>query len=184
MCTLFVDTHGSLITVAIKKDDKLFVKTKESEASHSVYTLPMIEELFKENNIEFNSIKDIVVINGPGSFTGIRIGLSIVKTMAYALKVPVYVISSLKAYLVSSGILGDKKCVIEDNKGYYICIMDNDNNIILDETYLTDISEYDKYEQVKDELDVDKIISYTHKFESVNPYSIKANYVKKIDIEK
>ena len=84
---LFIDTHAELITVALKNKDKLYIKTKESEYSHSVFTMPMIEELFKENNLNVKDLKKIIAVNGPGSFTGIRIGLSIAKTMAYALSI-------------------------------------------------------------------------------------------------
>ena len=48
---LFIDTHTELITIALKTKDNLFIKTKESEYSHSIYTMPMIEELFKERRI-------------------------------------------------------------------------------------------------------------------------------------
>ena len=52
---LFIDTHAELITIALKNKDKLYVKTKESEYSHSIFTMPMIEEIFKENKLD---IKD------------------------------------------------------------------------------------------------------------------------------
>ena len=45
---LFIDTHDELITIALKNNEDLFIKTKVSEYAHSVYTMPMIEEVFKE----------------------------------------------------------------------------------------------------------------------------------------
>ena len=165
---LFIDTHTELITIALKTKENLFIKTKESEYSHSIYTMPMIEE--------------IVVVNGPGSFTGIRIGLSIAKTIAYALNLKIHTISSLKAYLISSDIKEDKMAVIEDNKGYYICAFDKDNNTIVEETYKEE-NPY-KYTEVEHKLDINKIIEYVDKFDSENPHHIKANYIKKIEVEK
>ena len=44
---LFIDTHTELITIALKTKDNLFIETKESEYSHSIYTMPMIEKLFE-----------------------------------------------------------------------------------------------------------------------------------------
>ena len=90
MYTLFLSTHSHLITVGLVSDEKVIVKTQESEASHAVYLVPMIESILKENSLSVKNIKDIVCINGPGSFTGLRIGLSVGKTMAYALNVPIY----------------------------------------------------------------------------------------------
>ena len=179
---LFIDTHTELITIALKTNDNLFIKTKESEYSHSIYTMPMIEELFKENNLNVKDLDEIIVVNGPGSFTGIRIGLSIAKTIAYALNLKIHTISSLKAYLISSDINEEKMAVIEDNKGYYVCAFDKNNNTIVEETYLEE-NPY-QYKEVDYRLDINKIIEYCNKFESENPHHIKANYIKKIEVEK
>ncbi len=179
---LFIDTHDHLITIALKNNDKLFVKTQESEFSHSIYTLPMIESIFKENNLNIHDLCKIIVVNGPGSFTGIRIGLSIAKTLAYALKIDINTISSLTAYLISSNLKENKKAVIKDNKGYYISAFDENNNPLVDEFY----SEIDniEYKEVSYNLDVDKIINYCSNFNSENPHHVKANYIKKIEVEK
>lgn len=179
---LFIDTHADIITIALKNNEDLFIKTKESEYSHSIYTVPMIEEIFKENNLNIKDLNKIIVVNGPGSFTGIRIGLSIAKTLAYSLKIDINTISSLTAYLISSDINDNKKAVIEDNKGYYISAFDKDNNVIVPEFY----SETDdiEYQKVDNKIDVDKIINYCKNFKSENPHFVKANYIKKIEVEK
>ena len=180
---LFIDTHDELITLAIKNNDKLYVKTQESEYSHSIYTMPMIESLFKENKLEVKDLKKIIVINGPGSFTGIRIGLSIAKTMAYALNIDINTLSSLTAYLISNNSGKKRKAVIEDNKGFYISLMNEKDEFVKPEFYCdTDI--YDDYEIVEKKLDIDKIIDYCNNLKSENPHHIKANYVKKIEVEK
>lgn len=174
---LFIDTHAELITIALKNKDDLYIKTQESEYSHSIYTMPMIESIFKENNLSVNDLDKIIAVNGPGSFTGIRIGLSIAKTMAYALKIDINTISSLEAYLISSDISGKKKAVIEDPKGYYIGIMENGN---IEEYYST--TDDEECKEVSHELDINKIIDYCSNKESENPHFVKANYVKKIEV--
>ena len=179
---LFIDTHDELITIALKNKENLFIKTQESEYSHSIYTMPMIESIFKENNLEIKDLEKIIVINGPGSFTGIRIGLSIAKTLAYALNIKINTISSLTAYLVSNNTNDNKKAVIEDNKGFYVSVFDKDNNVIVEETY-TEEDNYD-YQEVEKQLDVEKIIKYMENKESENPHFVKANYIKKIEVER
>ena len=178
---LFIDTHAELITIALKNKKDLFIKTQESEYSHSIYTMPMIESIFKENNLKVKDLKKIIVVNGPGSFTGIRIGLSIAKTMAYALKIDINTISSLTAYLVSNNTNEKRKAVIEDNKGYYISIFDDNNQIVGEEYY----SEEDNVNlpKVEEKLDIEKIIKYCENIRSENPHFVKANYVKKIEVE-
>lgn len=179
---LFIDTHDELITIALKNNEDLFIKTKVSEYAHSVYTMPMIEEVFKENNLNIKDLEKIIVVNGPGSFTGIRIGLSIAKTLAYALNISINTISSLTAYLVSNETNENKKAVIEDNKGYYVSVFDKDNNIVVEETYCEEDT-YD-YPLVEEKLDVEKIIDYCKDMKSENPHFVKANYIKKIEVEK
>ena len=169
---LFIDTHDSLITIALKTESKLYIKTKESEYSHSIYVMPMIEEIFDENKLDVKDLKQIIVVNGPGSFTGIRIGLSIAKTIAYALNIKINSISSLTAYLVSSDIDDNKMAVIEDNKELIKEFYSNEN-------------EYEKkYKEVEHNIDVDKIVSYIGNAKSENPHHINANYIKKIEVEK
>lgn len=180
---LFIDTHAELITVALKSKEDLFIKTQESESSHSIYTMPMIKSLFEENKLDVKDLKKIIVVSGPGSFTGIRIGLSIAKTMAYALKIDINTISSLTAYLISSNLKETRKAVIEDNKGYYISVFDENNNNIVPEFY-SENNEYDEYPTVEEKLDVEKIIDFCSNMESENPHFIKANYIKKIEVEK
>ena len=156
---LFIDTHDELITVGLKNGEELYLKTQESEYSHSIYTMPMIESLFKDNNLNVKDLKKIIVVNGPGSFTGIRIGLSIAKTMAYALNIDINTISSLTAYLISNNNGEKRRAVIEDNKGYYISVFDeNDNNIVPE--FYSENDEYSEYKTVESKLDVNKIIYY------------------------
>lgn len=178
---LFIDTHAELITIALKNGKDLFIKTKESEYSHSIFTMPMIEEIFKENNLDVHNLNKIIAVNGPGSFTGIRIGLSIAKTMAYALKIDINTISSLTSYLISNDTKEKRKAVIEDNKGYYISVFDENNNNIVPEFY-SENNEYD-YPVVEEKLDIDKIIEYCKDMKSENPHFVKANYIKKIGVE-
>lgn len=182
MHTLFIDTHSELITVALL-DDKVITKTKESHYKHGVYLMPMIRSIILENNLTVKDIKNIVAINGPGSFTGLRIGLSAAKTMAYLLNVPIYLISSLTAYLVSSDINEDKMAIIEDNKGYYISVFSKDNKIVEEEKYVENIDNYN-YKVVENKIDVKKVVEKALSTNSVPCHLVRASYVKKIEVEK
>ena len=179
---LFIDTHDELITIALKNDDKLYIKTKTSEYSHSIFTMPMIREIFDENNLDIKNLEKVIVVNGPGSFTGIRIGLSIAKTIAYTLNIKINSISSLYAYLISDTSRTNKMAIIEDNKGYYVCAMDENNNVIIPEQYVEE--NIYNYTEVEHKLDINKIIDYCSNLKTENYHHIKANYIKKIEVEK
>ena len=102
--------------------------------------------------------------------------------MAYALKIDINTISSLTAYLISDDKKDKKQAVIEDSKGYYISVFDENNNNIVPEFY-SEENPYD-YRIVEQKLDVEKIIDYCKNMKSENPHFVKANYVKKIEVEK
>lgn len=177
MYTLFLDTHGSEIIVALVNEETLIEKRQESEYSHAKFLCPMIDSILKENSLTVKDIKNIVVINGPGSFTGLRIGLSEAKVMAYALNIPITTVSTLKAFLVSDEKDDKRMAIMEDNKGYYICIDDK-------EEYVEDIRDYSDVRVVDENIDVRKVIEYSKSLEPTNAHLVRANYVKKIEAEK
>lgn len=182
MYSLFIDTHSSLITVALLNDKELIKKEKESINSHSIYLLNMVKDILSENDLNMSNLKEILVVNGPGSFTGIRIGLSVAKTLSYALKIPIKTISSLTCYLVSSQ--SDKKlAAIKENKGYFISAVDKDNNVLIEEQFVNELN-YDDYNIVNNTFNLRNIYNYFKTIKEENVHNVKANYVKKIEAEK
>ena len=177
--SLFIDTHDALITVALINEEELLIKEKKSINSHSIYLVPMIKEIMEENNVSFKDLKEVLVVNGPGSFTGIRIGLSVAKTVAYALKIDIKTISSLALYLISNESNNNNYAVIKDTKGYYIAFK-KDEEII--EEYVNEIDE--GINKVSNTLDLKKIYQYLKNKKPENVHLVKANYVKKIEVEK
>ncbi len=178
---LFIDTHSELITIGVQNNNKIYKKEKISEYNHSSLVLPLIKELFYENKIDIKEIKEIIVVNGPGSFTGIRIGLVIAKTMAYLLDIDIKTVSSLTAYLISNVSNEEKLCVIKDNKGYYQAVFDKNNKPVIEEHYSE--NKISNYKEVDLILDINKIIEYSKLIPKSNYHDIKANYVKKIGVE-
>lgn len=80
MKILSIETSGKICAVAVTEDDKL-IKEKiiEDENTHSVKLMPLIDELLKETNTNIQDIDLFACDIGPGSFTGIRIGVATTK---------------------------------------------------------------------------------------------------------
>lgn len=98
MLILAVDTSGSNCSVALQQDDVLLGEYNMNFGrQHSVLLMPMIEELLDRTGITPADLTHLAVDLGPGSFTGLRIGLSVVEAMAYARKIPLYGYSSFEA---------------------------------------------------------------------------------------
>ena len=165
MFSLFIDTHDALISLALYKDGK-FVdkKQKESTMHHSDYIMPMLVELLNDNNITVHDLSEILCINGPGSFTGVRLGVTIAKTLAYTLNIKIKVATSLEMYAVSSNIEGNKLAIIKDLKGAFGGLFDKDNNLNGEYFYMNN-SEFNEYVEknnfesiiVENSIDFDKI---------------------------
>ena len=102
---LYLDTSSSFLYAGIIKDNKLIDSICEEMASDlSKIALLKISNMFTNNNLKPNDIDKILVVNGPGSFTGIRVGITIAKTYAWGLKKDITTVTSLEAtpFLLSS----------------------------------------------------------------------------------
>ena len=188
MYTLFISTFDKIITIGLLKNGKVISElTKESSKNHSIHTMPMIDEILKINNLLPSYLNEIIVVNGPGSFTGVRIGVTIAKTLAYTLNIPIKTITSLKAYAVSNDKETNKLVTIEDLKGKYIGYFDKNNNLLSDYTYLNN-DEYEDYIKGKEHylinknvFNLNKIYSVLKNEESTNPHIVNPIYIKGID---
>jgi len=102
MNKLFVDTATQSLILAIEVDGRVKEHVFDlTEHDHSERLMPEIERLFERNNMSIRDIDAFYVSEGPGSYTGVRIGVTIAKTLSYALNVPLKMISTLKVMSAS-----------------------------------------------------------------------------------
>ena len=133
MRILYIDTSSSYLYTAIVENDNIISEIKEEFGqSLSEVALPKIASMFTENNIDPKEIDKIIVVNGPGSFTGIRIGITIAKVYAWSLNIPITTITSLEAMALSSETDAYHIPVIDARRKYVFgAIYDAENNQIL-----------------------------------------------------
>lgn len=102
MKILAIDTSTNVLGVGIVNHEKVIGEyITNIKRNHSTRVLPVIDFLLKDCGIDKSEIGKIVVANGPGSYTGLRIGVTIGKTLAWTLKVPIVGVSSLKLMAAS-----------------------------------------------------------------------------------
>ena len=90
MKILGMDSSGLVASVAIVENDILVAEyTVNHKKTHSQTLLPMLEEVTRMSELDLESIDAIAVAAGPGSFTGLRIGVATVKALGLALDKPV-----------------------------------------------------------------------------------------------
>lgn len=115
MKILAVDTTAAAASVAVLSDGKLLSESfTNTGLTHSQTLMPMIDNTVKGANIDIKDIDFFAVNNGPGSFTGVRIGVAAVKGMAQMLKKPCVEISTLESLAYN---LIDNNCIA-------VCAMD------------------------------------------------------------
>lgn len=206
MICLFFDTSSDLLKVSLIKDDKIiFDKELHTKNDHSSYLVPTIDEAFKSNNIDFKELDEIIVGNGPGSFTGTRISIAVAKTYAFSFNIPVYMISSLEELIYDNDGYDFYVPIIEEKKdNLYFSIFDKDKKRVMDDSYsnteymykkleeldgkilLISLSnkEYEKYDTVNASINALNIMENIDvNNEKVNPHLLKPNYIKKIEAE-
>jgi tRNA threonylcarbamoyladenosine biosynthesis protein TsaB len=116
---LYIDTSSSYLYTSIVENDKVISEIREEDGQTlSKVALPRIVSMFEENNLKPIDIDRIIVVNGPGSFTGIRIGLTIAKIYAWSLDIPITTILSLEAMAVSSNKDKVHVPIIDARRGY------------------------------------------------------------------
>lgn len=187
MYSLFIDTHDLDLVIALYKDKKLKDKEiKESLRNHSDYTMPIIDEIIKRNNIGVHDIKEILVVNGPGSFTGVRIGVTIAKMLAYTLNVPIKSIDSITMYGISDNDPDKKLVLIPDVKGSYGGVFEN--NKLIGKLFYKSKAELEEYIKenninkiVENSIDFNKIIEHFENIEPTLAHVVNPIYVKVIE---
>lgn len=87
MNKLLINTANDDLFIVLKKGNALFFKRNHSKMHHNETMLPLIDEILKEQDIDVNNINEFGVVIGPGSFTGIRVGVSTIKAFKDSVKV-------------------------------------------------------------------------------------------------
>lgn len=197
MISLFIDTSLSSVNVSLVKDNELLSSIDENVGNnHSVNTTKYLDKVLKDALIDVKDIDKIMIVNGPGSFTGVRIGVAIAKTLAYLINKNIIVVSSLKMRSLSFEHEYCMSLIDARRDNYYMGLYDKDNNNVVEEKFINKdkvIELYNKYNPIvvgdkefeidnikvkKVELDVCKIIDYYKDSEEVMSHLVVPNYLK------
>lgn len=198
MISLFIDTSLLNVSISVVKDGHtLSLISKSVPNMHSIYTTSFLKQALDDAKISPKEIDEIYVVDGPGSFTGLRIGVTIAKTYGYIIKKDITPVSTLKAYAISRKDNYPVMSIIPANKThYYIGIYNENFDSIVPEQFasydrvLELITKYNpilvgvdnyflsNFKVNKVELDIPKIINYYKNKEKVNYYKLVPNYLK------
>ena len=196
MTSLFFDTSSNTLVLSIVKDNKLIdTLTLESAREHSVYAVEKLKEIIEKNDLTPNDIDKIFVVNGPGSFTGIRIAITIAKTYAYTLNKDITPVSSLKMKILGYSGYDNYVSIMKDKRDMsFIGIYNKDYDTVY-EGLLSDneieerisnltgnnkIVRFESDDSDRKDLDIFSIVNYSDKMPTVNPHNVNPNYLKEV----
>lgn len=127
MKILGLDTSAKTSSVGICEDDKIVDELfLDKGLTHSETILPMIDEILTRNKLSLDDIDALAVNNGPGSFTGIRIGVAVVKGLAFEKDIPCYEVSTLDSIAFNC----------KDKNGLVVAVMDARRNQVYNANYI------------------------------------------------
>ncbi len=153
MKNLAIDTSSSICSVAILEDDKLIDEENLNDGrTHSENLMPIIDEILKRNSLDIKDIEMISCCTGPGSFTGIRIGVATIKPIAEVLNIKIASVTSLEILARSV-----------ENKETVVSLIDARNNQVY-------CGIFDKnYNKAQEYLadDINNVIEVLKKYENI-----------------
>jgi tRNA threonylcarbamoyladenosine biosynthesis protein TsaB len=104
MNVLAIDTSNYALGIALINEEQVIGEYMTNmKKNHSIRVMPAIEHLMSDCDLKPADLDKIVVAKGPGSYTGVRIGVTIAKTLAWTLQIPLVGISSLEALAAGAG---------------------------------------------------------------------------------
>ncbi len=201
---LFLDTSSFYINIALIENNEIVYQFREKNSPQLSETIFIyIEHAFKKSKIKKETIDKIFIAVGPGSFTGVRVGLTIAKTMAWTLEIPIIPLSTLELYATTSNDFKYIISFIKDRNDYlYAGIYDQKLDNYMADRYLhlsellkkiASIVDYGmigyqkldlKIKVIEPKIDIIKIITKYENNDSVNVHLLKPNYLKMIEAER
>ena len=192
MITILLDSSNTNLSVGIAKDNLLLESISyEAWQQQSEHMIPELSKLLEKYGVNKDDIEEVVVAIGPGSYTGVRIAITIAKTIAVALNTKLYPVSSLR--VLKDGDV-PSICLINARSGrsYFGVFKGNDiiigDRIMKNDEVLAYISEHPGYSicgdtkylglegkltnNIQEMLNLKEALSY------VNPLSLKPVYMK------
>ncbi len=185
MISLLLDTSNQALSVAVNRDSKMVAEINTNyKRTHSETLVDNIQKVLVIADVKKSDIDRIIVARGPGSYTGVRIGITVAKMLAKQLNIPLYSVSSLFVLAVSNHVAGNAVPLIDARRGYVYGavynIQEDDYTEVIEPEYIefnalsADIKEavYLLNSQEKITIDIDE---YTH----VSPRISEAEHYEK-----
>ena len=194
---LSIETSTDICSVSLFKNTKLLSLKEDSNREHSSLLALFVEQIFNEVNYKINEIDAIALSIGPGSYTGLRIGLSFTKGLAFSIKKPIIPIDTIES--LSNGINDSNYIIAIHAYSDYYFIQEYKNKIKFNKPFFDKITNINYTNNIygynlkhcKSSIDICpssiKIANIAYKnyneYKTDNIKLIKPNYIKPIQFK-
>ena len=114
MNILALDTSSRHCSVCLQRESHQFFLRDDASVSHSRHLLALIQRSLDDADLRLEQLDAIAIVKGPGSFTGLRIGIAVTQGLAFAHQIPVIAVSSLAVVALSSQQAFAKQAIAVD----------------------------------------------------------------------
>ena len=190
MISIVVDTSTPTLLFSIVENNEIkYLYNSKTDGDLSSNFMVIVSNAFNETNIKPNDVNKIFISTGPGSFTGIRIGMTFAKVFAYSLKKDLIPFSTLELF-ASSSSSKNIISVIDARRDYvYRGIYDDSLNCLKDEIKSFknySVYSYDSFSDINSiipNINVLKLVNKHIDDKPVNPHELKPSYLKMTEAE-
>ncbi|MFV0288862.1 MAG: tRNA (adenosine(37)-N6)-threonylcarbamoyltransferase complex dimerization subunit type 1 TsaB [Mycoplasmatales bacterium] len=165
---LFINTTTAKVEIFYFTKDYQKLYTKLSQNNHTLILYQLFEELLQAEDITMQQLQKIYIINGPGSYTGTRVGVVFAKTIAHQLQLPIYPLGLLDTLYLTN----NKKACVDARGGKYFCYDGQEYQLLLKEEALKQ-----NYE-LEQNINYDILLSILKYLIPCEVKKVKINYMK------
>lgn len=196
---ILIDTSTKKLSISLFKDRLCLGNyLDQSEHSHAKNITLEIDRLLNDNQIEYSEISAIAINQGPGSFTGLRVGSSVAKGLCFALEIPLIVVDGLEVYAnwfykKFEGKYSDIFILLDARRENYFYAQSKDGKIVKETSFahITDIesdislshspwiyiSSKENQEELRSEYLIEVVFEKLEKKEFENIANFEPNYM-------
>lgn len=188
MNVLIIDSSTTTLYVGLVcKTGNIYEHYINGKNDHAKNIVRCVDEVCKQANLEVNDLDRIVVGYGPGSYTGVRMAVTVGKMLAVFKKIPLYTISTLR--LMASDCKGIVKVMIDARRSNaFACVFNIDENKPILEEGLYSYEDLEKYNSdyiIKDgEFKVNPYYCIDHSIQVLEPHLLVPNYLRETEAER
>lgn len=187
---LVIDTCADKLIISIIQNmEMIYYYGEKSDTTLSKKANSILAKAFEETDLNIRDIDKLFIVNGPGSFTGIRVGVTIAKTIGYCLNIPLIPISELEL-LATTEVKGNRMAIIDARRGYVFgAVYDENLNVIVPEKHILledlkqKIQNYTIIDKDNEKINLLTMIRKHEMDKPIDAHLLNPNYLKKTEAE-